>query len=55
MNARRRHIKTQRGMALVEYAVLIGAILLGVSLAARTVYQSFLGYGQAVEREGILF
>lgn len=47
--------RTDRGLALIEYAVLAGAIILALTVAAQLVYRSFLGYAEAVEQGGIMF
>ncbi len=44
-----------RGQALIEYAILVGAIIVGVAAAASVVYRSFSGQAQSIERNEIVF
>lgn len=43
------------GQALIEYAILVGAIIVGVAAAASIVYRSFAGQAQGIERNEIVF
>ena len=43
------------GQSLIEYAVLVAAVILGVSVAANVVYRHFVGNAQAIEERSIVF
>lgn len=44
-----------RGQSMIEYAVLIAAVTLGVAMAADLAYKAFLGKAQQIEREVTVF
>ena len=45
----------ERGQELIAYAVLVGAVILGVMAAASTAYKAFVGHAQTIERDEIVF
>ena len=45
----------ERGQELIAYAVLVGAVILGVVAAASVTYKSFVGHAQTIERNEIVF
>jgi hypothetical protein len=45
----------QRGQELIAYAVLVGAVVLGVVTAANIAYKAFVGHAQTIERDEIVF
>ena len=45
----------ERGQELIAYAVLVGAVVLGVMAAAQITYKSFVGHAQSIERNEIIF
>ena len=45
----------ERGQELIAYAVLVGAVILGVMAAASTAYRAFVGHAQTIERDEIVF
>lgn len=48
-------MRGRRGQALIEYAILVGAIIVGVAAAASVVYRSFSGQAQSIERSEVVF
>lgn len=44
-----------RGQSLIEYAVLVAAVTLGVLAAAHLSYRAFVGQAQAVEKTYVVF
>ena len=50
MRLRRTH-----GQSIIEYAVLIAAVSLGVWAVANKVYKSFVGQAQEIEEKEYLF
>ena len=46
---------TQRGQELISYAVLVGAVILGVMAVANMAYKAFVGHAQAIEKDEIVF
>ena len=51
----RRLRRVPHGMALIEYAVLVGAIILGVSVAAHMAYESYVKDAEVIEVDGVVF
>ncbi|MDP3703230.1 MAG: hypothetical protein Q8R78_02455 [Candidatus Omnitrophota bacterium] len=45
----------ERGQELIAYAVLVGAVILGVMAAANIAYKAFVGHAQTIERDEIVF
>jgi len=45
----------ERGQELIAYAVLVGAVVLGVLAAASLTYKSFVGHAQTIEQDEIVF
>lgn len=45
----------ERGQELIAYAVLVGAVILGVMAAASITYKAFVGHAQTIERDEIVF
>ena len=43
------------GQSLIEYAVMVAAVTLGVMAAANAAYRAFVGSAQVIERDGIVF
>ena len=43
------------GQSIIEYAVLVSAVILGVIAAANVAYKAFAGHAQAIERTQIIF
>ena len=48
-------MRGKHGQALIEYAILVGAIIVGVAAAANVIYRSFSGQAQSIERNEIVF
>ena len=44
-----------RGQSLIEYAILVGAIILAVSLTARMFYDRFVDHAQRIEQKNVVF
>ena len=47
--------RTTTGQSLIEYAVLVAAVALGVAAAANLVYNRFVASAQAIEESAIVF
>ena len=45
----------RRGQSVIEYAVLVAAVSLGVMAAAGLVNRAFTGHAQAIEESQVLF
>jgi len=43
------------GQSMIEYAILVSAVILGVMAAANVAYKAFVGHAQAIERTQIIF
>lgn len=43
------------GQSLIEYVVLVGAVILAVSLAASKIYQRFAEHASRIEQKNIVF
>ena len=50
-----RHQRPRTGQALVEYAVLVGAVVLGATVAVKFAYQAFVAQAQDIEKKEIVF
>ncbi|MBI4257247.1 hypothetical protein HY626_04290 [Candidatus Uhrbacteria bacterium] len=50
-----RESNARRGMAMLEYVVLVGAILAAVSFAAHIAYRGYVDDAQVIESDGIVF
>jgi len=40
---------------LIEYAILVAAVIVGVIAAARVSYRAFVGHAQMIERQSVVF
>ena len=45
----------RRGQSLLEYAILLSAVVVGVMIAAKVTQQSFIKQAQEIERSEIVF
>ncbi|GEM_PF-5103780 len=45
----------RRGQSVMEYAVLLAAVSLGVMLAAKVAYKAFTGHAQRIEQSQTVF
>ena len=50
-----RQVNGHRGQSLLEYAVLIAAVVLGVSTAGHFLYERFVEHASRVERNHMIF
>jgi len=48
-------VSNSRGQSLIEYAVLVAAVIVGVIAAAHVSYRAFVGHAQTIERDAIVF
>ncbi len=44
-----------RGQSIIEYAVLMAAVTLGVLAAAHLSYRAFVGQAQEIEKHEVVF
>ena len=47
--------RAARGQSLIEYTVLVSAVILGVMVAARVCYTTFVGHAQRTEQYYTVF
>ena len=45
----------RRGQSLMEYAVLLAAVSLGVMVAAKVAHRAFTGHAQRIEQSQTVF
>ena len=50
-----RRVKVRRGQALIEYAVLVSAVILGMVAAVNLTYRVFSEQAQDIEEHEIVF
>ncbi len=53
--ATQRSLMRHKGQTLIEYAVLVAAVTLGVTIAATAAYRAFVGRAQDIEQNQMVF
>jgi len=50
-----RRMACRRGQSIIEYAVLVAAVVMGVAAAAKVAYNTFVAHAQTIEQKEMLF